>query len=98
MSEKTVTIERKIGSNRGAARLWIEGKDLLNNGWKQGDRFNAIFTPFGLTYAKAADGKRKVAGTSDRPIIDTNTNKLLAFADIGDMVEIIIDADGLTIR
>ena len=91
-------VERKIGQNRGTSRLWLEGKSLLANGWNNGDRFNAIFTPFGVVYQKDEEGSRKVAGTPDRPIIDTNTNKLLEFADIGDKVEIVFEPNTITVR
>ena len=82
------TIERNIGQNRGKSRLWIEGKALASEQWSKGKRFDMIFGLVsyrgemveGMVYLASVDGKRKVAGTSDRPIIDTNTDKLGIFA------------------
>lgn len=81
-------VTRKIGKNRGTARIWLEGKCLLNNGWNVGVRFDAIWTVDGLLYIQVNNGKRKVAGTKTRPIIDTNSNKLLKFVDIGEKVNV----------
>jgi hypothetical protein len=83
-------MDRKIGQNRGTARLWLEGKTLADCGWKRGDKFNVQITDTGLAYMKNAQGTRKVAGTIDRPIIDTNSNKLLQFCEIGDVVDVAI--------
>ena len=81
-------LKSKIGMNRGALRLWLEGKSLLEMGWKRGDRYNAIFSNVGLIYDKAEDGARAVAGTEARPIIDTNSKKLSAFAKEGEMITV----------
>jgi hypothetical protein len=71
--------ELNIGANsKGVPRLWIEKGPLLVYGWRSGDRFDAIYTPSGgLLYIKNPQGKRKVHGTPDRPLIDTATKKLL---------------------
>jgi hypothetical protein len=86
-------ITRKIGKNRGRARLWIEGKSLLSEGWRVGRRFNIEFGAK-IVLTADPDGKRKIAGTATRPIIDTNTDKLEAFAP---SVKIYIDSDTITI-
>lgn len=62
--------ELNIGSNRGRPRLWIEGKFLLASNWNCGDRWNVDPQPNRLVLSKDAEGKRKVAGTAQRPIID----------------------------
>ena len=59
-----------IGLNRGRPRLWIEGKFLQVAGWNNGDRWNLRTGAGFMTLDKAIDGKRKVAGKVDRPIID----------------------------
>ena len=64
--------ERKTGANRGKPRLWLEGACLSDNGWARGDRFDVVEGAGRLSYVKRAEGKRKVAGTVQRPIIDTN--------------------------
>jgi len=68
--------KRKLGANRGKTRLWLEGKILSAKGWKAGDRFTVAYVDGAVTYVKDPNGARKVAGTSARPIIDTNTDKL----------------------
>ena len=74
------TIERNIGQNRGKSRLWIEGKALASEQWSKGKRFDIEWNGDVLRYVANVDGKRKVAGTSERPIIDTNTDKLGIFS------------------
>jgi hypothetical protein len=81
-----ITVHRKIGSNRGSARLWLEGKCLSEAGWKRGDTFYPSWSAGNLCYVKSPDGARKVAGTDTRPIIDTNTNRLLDIQKIGEKV------------
>jgi len=68
--------KRKLGANRGKTRLWLEGKLLSEKGWSQGDRFLVAYLDGVVIYAKAPNGARKVAGSHERPIIDTNTDKL----------------------
>lgn len=67
---------QKIGSNRGKDRIWIEGQCLLSMGWTKGTRFNCEFQQNRIVYTRTEEGKRKVAGTDQRPIIDTNTDKI----------------------
>ena len=76
------TVTRQLGSNRGKCRLWIEGKDLSEAGWRRGDRFDVEYADC-LIIRRNPDGKRKIAGTADRPIIDTNTDKLTTHARLG---------------
>ena len=74
--ETPMTYTRKLGSNRGKTRLWLEGNILSAKGWESGDRFNVILLDGVLRYVKTPEGKRKVAGKPGRPIIDTNTDKI----------------------
>lgn len=66
----------KIGTNRGKARIWIEGQALASQGWKKGDEFDCEWHEHRIVYIKRKGGARKVAGTETRPIIDTNTNAI----------------------
>jgi len=75
---KSINITRNVGLNKGKARLWIEGNSLINAGWQRGDKFNVSFNADSIVYKKHADGKRAVAGTETRPIIDTVTDKIRA--------------------
>ena len=92
-----IEFKSKIGSNRNAARVWIEGKRLLKMGWKKGDRFSATFNKNGIAYVKDPEGPRKVAGTEERPIIDTNTNLMTSFITAGEMATIKIYEDSIFI-
>ena len=91
---------RKLGSNRGKTRLWLEGNILENQGWHTGDRFDVVWIDGVLKYAKNPNGKRKVAGKIGRPIIDTNTNAIsdTLNATPGDVVNVIATAQSITIQ
>lgn len=86
-------ITRKIGSNRGTVRLWLEGSLLSSNGFNHGDRYNIEnnTTDTGLPcliVSHDADGYRKIAGTAERPIIDCNGAKALQGFATGDTVSV----------
>ena len=93
------TYQRLVGRNRGVARVWLEGEMLLANGWNNGDRFNVTFTKGALIYEKNPAGKRKVAGTPDRPILDTNTAKLekVCGFNTGDRLPVTVTPDRVTV-
>ena len=67
---------QKIGRNRGTPRIWIEGKPLSDSGWTHGTRFDCTFREGSITYTRNPSGARAVAGTKDRPIIDTNSARI----------------------
>ena len=72
---------------------------LSDNGWHNGQRFNVTFTKGALVYEKHPEGKRKVAGTVERPIIDTNTAKLskvCGFAT-GDKLSVTVTPERVTV-
>ena len=64
------TKQRNIGVNRGRPRLWLEGAILTESGFNHGDRFNVTNEPDRIIIKNDPEGKRKIAGKSDRPIID----------------------------
>ena len=70
------TITRKIGTNRGTPRVWLEGKVLESMSWITTDKFNCIFSDGKIEYVKSDEGSRKVAGKTGRPVIDTNSVKI----------------------
>lgn len=80
---------RKIGKNKGKARLWIEGAFLIESGFNHGTKFDVEVKEGKLIYRFNFDGKRKVAGNPSRPIIDT-MGKVLEEAGFqtGDVVTI----------
>lgn len=94
------TAKRKLGSNRGKTRLWLEGNILENHGWTTGDKFDVVMIDGVLKYVKHSNGKRKVAGKPGRPIIDTNTDKIshTLNAKPGDVVNVIATSEAITIQ
>lgn len=70
MTQQPVTITRRIGSNRGRARLWIEGQHLQAAGLPHGTLWTLTATDTGLTIAADPNGKRRIAGGPQRPIVD----------------------------
>ncbi|WP_425044143.1 hypothetical protein [Primorskyibacter sp. S87] len=72
-----ITVQRKIGQNRGKPRLWLEGKHLVAAGLDHGTRWTLIPTDTGFTIQRDADGARRVAGKPGRPIIDINSPRSL---------------------
>lgn len=75
-------VTRKIGLNRGKRRIWIEGNILIDHGINHGDRWNVINSPNSLVILVDPNGKRKVAGTKNRPIIDMSGATITdSFAD-----------------
>jgi len=98
--EELTTATRKLGSNRGKTRLWLEGNILSGQGWTTGDRFDVILIDGVLKYVKNPNGKRKVAGKIGRPIIDTNTDKLSTTlnAKAGEVVNVIATREAITIQ
>jgi len=67
-------ISRKLGSNRGERRIWIEGKSLTEYGWVKGTLYHKSIYPCGTIYLLKMPnkGKFKIAGAEDRPVIDLN--------------------------
>jgi len=98
--EELTQATRKLGSNRGKTRLWLEGAILSTQGWHTGDKFDVILIDGVLKYSKNTNGKRKVAGKPGRPIIDTNTNAIsdTLNAKPGDVVNVIATAQSITVQ
>lgn len=77
----------KIAHNRGNARIWIEGKILLENGFHRNMGFSRVFSNddenililgFAWPHIKK---QHSIAGTNERPIIDMNGKYLTNFFD-----------------
>lgn len=104
-------MERKstltIGENRGAPRLWIEGKYLAQFGFEKGCSISLQYEE-GAVVIRREDGGRKVAGRRNRPIIDVNTQRLAAIFQPSEKVLVTItegvirvdhtDADRIRVR
>ena len=91
--------EYKIGSNRGRPRIWLEGKRLTASGIGRGDRFITHNVDEGVTIQITPDGRRKVSGKGDRPIIDIVGSDVKHWGfDIGDDVEVTYNYRWIFIR
>jgi len=67
---KAATGTRKIGLNRGKRRLWLEGKVLMEAGFAHGENWTLTQGRGSITIEADPDGKRRVSGKADRPVID----------------------------
>lgn len=61
-----------IGTNhgKGTSRIWIEGKRLVEAGFEVGTRYDRSISSEGIELKANPNGKFKVSGKSDKPIID----------------------------
>jgi DNA (cytosine-5)-methyltransferase 1 len=86
---KTKTVTRKIGLNKGKRRIWLENKVLTDNGINVGMRFNAINGDNRLLIEITPNGDRKIASRKTSktdstllPIIDMSAATITnSFAD-----------------
>jgi len=93
------TQDYTVRSNRGAARIWIEGNRLVSAGFTRGRYFTLSHEGDTLKLSLVADkvaGARKVSGKDTKPIIDL-TGKTVPF-DIGTAVTILYSTDSITIK
>lgn len=81
---------RRVGMNRGKPRIWIEGKILTEAGFKPGDRYDFD----GTRITRNPEGKRKISGKGDRPIVDISGR---AVPEGMTHFEQIIEGDGVLI-
>lgn len=76
-----------IGSNKGAPRIWIEGRKALAGGFTPGSRYTAKVDPEKclLTLEQCDQGMRivskKTKGDKEFPVIDLNSQQLLSIFD-----------------
>ena len=82
------TQQRNIGRNRERPRIWLEGQILTDAGFKHGDRFDTTNEANKLIIKRNPDGKRKIAGKKDRPIIDMLGRVIESSFDV-DLVSIV---------
>lgn len=68
----------KLGKNKGAPRVWIEGRYLLDAGFACASRIEADFQPGRITLRLAENGRRVVSGKrgGTLPVIDINSSAL----------------------
>lgn len=86
----------KIGTNRNKRRIWLEGTPLLKAGFAHGARYSRtieddyIVGNGVISLWLDPDGKYKVAGTPQRPIVDICGDWVTRWAGSSDSVESII--------
>ncbi|MYM92671.1 DNA cytosine methyltransferase [Duganella vulcania] len=89
-------VEKKIGSNRGIPRVWLEGVQPERAGFSAGVRYSAKVDSERtmLTLELVQDGVRivsgKLRGERHIPVIDINSNDLLSIFDGYDSVRVLI--------
>lgn len=71
----------KIGENKGAPRIWMEGARLAKAGYTAGRRYGVRFKDQTLVLEVRDDGARVVSakkrGDAEVPVIDLNSHELL---------------------
>lgn len=76
---------KKVGQNRGAPRVWLEGSQALLGGFNPGTRFDVVVSGQTVVLTANPDGTRVVSGKQIgermNPIIDLNSKELLAIFD-----------------
>lgn len=79
--------------------MWLEGVSLSSQNWHAGDRFDIEWGKKAIIITRNANGSRKIAGTSERPIIDTNTDKITDClnAETGNYTDFVITENTITI-
>ena len=88
---------KKIGQNRGAPRVWLEGSQTERAGFAAGQRFDIDVHGQMVVLQANPDGSRVVSGkkVGDRnnPIIDINSKELLAMFDGMAAIRIVVKKD-----
>jgi len=89
MTSKTASASKlfRIAYNRGRPRVWIEGRFLTASGISSGMRFDRTFDDGVMILTFNAQGKHKVSGSAQRPIIDMNGNYLIDLFKLNEKIE-----------
>lgn len=92
----------KVGLNRGSKRVWLEGQMLNKSGFEPRTRYRVTTTGGAVVLQKDAKGFRMVSARKrnerDIPIIDLNSNELLALFDGMTEVCVTFEADAIRIE
>lgn len=76
---------KKIGQNKGAPRVWLEGTQTAKAGFAPGQRFDIHVEGQTIVLQANPDGSRivssKKSGDNVNPVIDINSKELLAIFD-----------------
>ena len=94
------TSQHTLGRNRGALRLWLEGKRLTDCGFAAGSTYALMSLPGNMTLRAMPSGERlrRISGKAGKPVIDiTGRDVALAFP-MGGKVEVRYDAGFIEVR
>jgi DNA (cytosine-5)-methyltransferase 1 len=76
---------KKVGQNKGAPRIWMEGEQTRRAGFAPGQKYDIVVQGRTIVLQANPDGSRVVsskrAGEKVNPVIDLNSNDLLALFD-----------------
>lgn len=85
---------KKIGQNKGAPRIWLDGQQAIRAGFAPGGRYELTVNGESITLEARKDGSRAVSrrlkGETELPIIDINSAALLQIFDGMDSVRMVV--------
>ena len=88
---------KKVGQNRGAPRVWLEGTQTARAGFVPGQRFDITVQGKTVVLQANPDGSRvvsgKMVGERNNPIIDINSKELLAIFDGMASIRVVVKKD-----
>lgn len=99
----TAIIITKVGINRNAPRIWIEGRKLERGGFRSGETYTVDTTKSDrITLVKSSTGKRTVSAKKrnghELPIIDMNAQTLANWFDVDEKLRLTIRKGRIVIR
>lgn len=88
---------KNIGQNRGKPRIWLEGTQTERAGFEAGQRYDISVDGRTVVLQANPDGSRVVSGKRigerNNPIIDINSEKLLAVFDGMAAIRVVVKKD-----
>lgn len=88
---------KKIGSRRGAPRVFLDGSQAARAGFSPGDKFDVEIDGKRVVIVKNSDGSRTVVGRDrgekSHPVIDINSKELLSMFDGMDALRVVVAED-----
>lgn len=93
--------EVKVGTSRGAPRVWMEGMKLARAGFVPGTKYAIEVAGVRVVMRIAEGGERAVSvkrrGDAEMPVIDLNSAKALGVFDGLERVRVIVRANEITL-
>ncbi len=85
---------KKVGQNKGAPRVWLDGSATEKAGFAPGQRYNIEVQGHSIVLQANPDGSRIVSGKKsqdkDNPVIDLNSKQLLAIFDGMSSIRVVV--------